>query len=187
MIAAIPDDEWTPIPYFLDGADVAETTYRPFGKKGQPCRLIVRRVRPTPGTQLALFVEFSYHAFITDRAGDTLVLEADHRRHAEIENAIRDLKYGVGLNHMPSGRFGANAAWLAFNVIAHNLMRWLTRIALGEKLLSTGTIRRRFLRVPGHLTRRSRGTQLHLARRWPWREAFLGAITHIHRIEVCRT
>ena len=34
-----------------------------------------------------------------------LELEADHRRHAEIENAIRDLKYGVGLNHMPSGRF----------------------------------------------------------------------------------
>ena len=31
-------------------------------------------------------------------------LEADHRRHAEIENAIRDLKYGVGLNHLPSGR-----------------------------------------------------------------------------------
>ena len=29
--------------------------------------------------------------------------------------AIReqDLKYGVGLNHMPSGRFAANAAWLA--------------------------------------------------------------------------
>ena len=29
---------------------------------------------------------------------------------AEIENAIRDLKYGVGLNHLPSGRFAANAA-----------------------------------------------------------------------------
>ena len=37
-------------------------------------------------------------------------LEAGHRRHAEIENAIRDLKYGVGLNHLPSGRFAANAA-----------------------------------------------------------------------------
>ncbi len=23
------------------------------------------------------------------------------------------LKYGVGLNHLPSGRFAANAAWLA--------------------------------------------------------------------------
>ena len=123
-IAAIDESAWTPIPYFLDGADVAETTYQPFGKKGRPTRLIVRRVRPTPGSQLALFTEFSYHAFITDRLGDTLELEADHRRHAEIENAIRDLKYGVGLNHLPSGRFGANAAWLGLNVIAHNLARF---------------------------------------------------------------
>ena len=51
--------------------------------------------------------------------GDTLALEADHRRHAEIENAIRDLKYGVGLNHLPSGRFPANGAWLAVQVMAH--------------------------------------------------------------------
>ena len=71
-------------------------------------RLIVRRVKPTPGTQLALFANYSYHGFITDRDGETLALEADHRRHAEIENAIRDLKYGVGLNHLPSGRFAAN-------------------------------------------------------------------------------
>ena len=28
---------------------------------------------------------------LTDRDGDTLELEADHRRHAEIEKAIRDL------------------------------------------------------------------------------------------------
>ena len=104
-----------PIPYFLDGADVAETTYQPFGNKGRPCRLIVRRVRPTPGSQLAMFTEFSYHAFITDRDGEMLELEADHRRHAEIENTIRDLKYGVGLNHLPSGRFGANAAWLGLS------------------------------------------------------------------------
>ena len=72
-------------------------------------RLIVRRVKPTPGSQLALFATCSYHAFITGRDGDTLELEAGHRRHAEIENAIRDLKYGVGLNHLPSGRFAANA------------------------------------------------------------------------------
>ena len=85
-----------------------------------PVRLIVRRVKPTPGSQLSLFTSYSYHAFITDRDGDTLDLEADHRRHAEIENAIRDLKYGVGLNHLPSGRFPANAAWLAVQVMAHN-------------------------------------------------------------------
>ena len=82
---------------------MAETDYTPFESKPDAAtvRLIVRRVKPTPGSQLALFTNYSYHAFITDRDGDTLDLEADHRRHAEIENAIRDLKYGVGLNHLP--------------------------------------------------------------------------------------
>ena len=115
LIEAIPEEDWTPIPYWMDGAaDVAETTYTPFQTKpdAAPVRLIVRRVKPTPGSQLALFARYSYHAFITDRDGETLELEADHRRHAEVENAIRDLKYGVGLNHMPSARFAANGAWL---------------------------------------------------------------------------
>ena len=88
----------------MDGAAaVAETTYTPFQSEpdAAPVRLIVRRVKPTPGTQLALFAAYSYHGFITDRDGETLGLEADHRRHTEIENAIRDLKYGVGLNHLP--------------------------------------------------------------------------------------
>ena len=92
-------------------------------------RLIVRRVKPAPGSQLALLARYSYHGFITDRDGETLELKADHRRHAEIENAIRDLKYGVGLNHMPSGRFAANGALLAVQVMAHNLARWTARIA----------------------------------------------------------
>ena len=114
-------------------ADVAETTYTPFPHEpdAMPVRLIIRRVKPTSGSQLILFATYIYHAFIADRDGDTLDLEADHRRHAEIENAIRDLKYGVGLNHLPSGRFPANGAWLAIQVMAHNLARWTSRIGLG--------------------------------------------------------
>jgi hypothetical protein len=97
-IGHIPDHAWTPIPYWLDdGADVAETGYHPFGRKGRTMRLIVRRVRPTPGSQLALFCDYDYHPFITDRDGAILELEADHRRHAEVENAIRDLKESVTL------------------------------------------------------------------------------------------
>ena len=119
-------------------------------------RLIVRRVKPTPGSQLALFATYSYHGFITDREGDTLELEADHRRHAEIENAIRDLKYGVGLNHLPSGRFAANAAWLAVQAMAHNLARWAARIGLGEQIVTTKTLRRRFFSLAGRLTRSAR-------------------------------
>ena len=72
------------------GADVAETTYTPFQNDpdAAPARLIFRRVKPTPGPQLALLATYSYHGFITDRDGEMLELEADHRRHAEIESAI---------------------------------------------------------------------------------------------------
>jgi hypothetical protein len=28
----------------------------------------------------------------------------------------------------PSGKFGANAAWLALNVMAHKLCRWMGRL-----------------------------------------------------------
>jgi hypothetical protein len=67
----------------MPGAAVAEIAHTPFGKKGFPVRLIARRLPPSPGSQLALFTTFSYHAFICDRAGETLALEAGHRRHAE--------------------------------------------------------------------------------------------------------
>lgn len=183
VIAKIPDDEWVPIPYFLEGgAEVAETTYRPFGKKAPLVRLIVRRVRPTPGSQLALLVDWAHHAFVTDRHGATIELEADHRRHAEVENAIRDLKYGVGLNHMPSGRFGANAAWLGINVMAHNLARFTSRIGLGESLVATDTLRRRYLRTPGRLTSSARHFTLHLPTRWPWAERFTTGLANLRAI-----
>ena len=96
VIEAIPEDAW--IPYWMDGA--AESPRRLTHRSepdAAPVRLI-GRVKPTPGSQLALFATYSYHGFITDRDGEMLELEADHRRHAEVENAIRDLKYGVGLN-----------------------------------------------------------------------------------------
>jgi hypothetical protein len=174
-IAAIPEQSWTPIPYWMDGgADVAETTYRPFSKRHPEVRLIVRRTKPTPGTQLALLATYDYHAFITDRAGDTIELEAGHRHHAVIEDVIRDLKYGVGLNHLPSGRFAANAAWMTFNIIAHNLGRWTVRIGLAEQHtpMTTKTLRTRLLALPGRITTSARKQSLHLPTLWPWQDQF---------------
>ena len=185
LIEAIPEEDWTPIPYWMDGAaDVAETTYTPVQTKpdAAPVRLIVRRVKPTPGSQLALFATYSYHGFITDRDEEMLELEADHRRHAEIENAIRDLKYGVGLNHMPSGCFAANGAWLAVQVMAHNLARWTARIGLGEQIVTTKAFRRRFFALAGRLTRSARRLTLHLPQRWPWETQFSRALARSRAI-----
>ena len=72
LIEAIPETDWTPVPYWMDGAaDVAETTCIPFQNDSDaaPVRLIVRRVKPMPGSQLALCASYSYLGFISDQAG----------------------------------------------------------------------------------------------------------------------
>jgi hypothetical protein len=123
-ITAIPDAAWVSILYAPDGvAEVAETPY-------QGDRLIVRRVRNL-GDQAQRFPSWRYHAFVTNRVGTTTWLDADHRRHAVCELAIRDLKAGTGLAHLPSGRFAANAAWLLAATLAHNLIRWTATLGLG--------------------------------------------------------
>ena len=182
----MPETDWTAIPYWMEGAaDVAETTYTPFHHEPDagPVRLIVRRVKPTPGPQPVLFVNYRYHAFITDRDGDTLDLEADHRRRAEIENAIRDpasnagqaLKYGMGLNRLPSGRLLSNAARLGaqslpctrYGVMSHNLAARTPRLAPGRCAATNKTLRRRlFAQGRAH---HPQGTlpHLHLPQGWP--------------------
>jgi hypothetical protein len=65
---------------------------------------------------------------VTDRPGELLEVEADHRRHAVVEQAIAELK-SAGLAHLPSGKFMANAAWLSLAVIAHNLARAVGALA----------------------------------------------------------
>jgi Transposase DDE domain group 1 len=184
LIDAIPEEDWQRIPYWLDGAaDVAEVPYRPFGKK-QTYRLIVRRVAPTPGSQLWLRgLDYSYYAFLTDREGEMLELEADHRQHAVVENAIRDLKHGLALNHMPSGKFGANAAWLALNVIAHNLCCWLAR--LGDfAVICLKAWRHRFFALPGRLVQHGRQRRLRLPVDWPWRAQFLTLLARVRAVAV---
>jgi hypothetical protein len=80
-----------------------------------------------------LFPTWDYHALVTDRVGTAVWLDADHRRHATVELAIRDLKNGAGLNHCPSGRFAANAAWLGAATLAHNLLGWTAILGLGAR------------------------------------------------------
>jgi hypothetical protein len=176
-IAAIPDAAWVPIAYQPDGvAQVAETGYR-----GD--RLIVRRVR-NEGDQAQLFATWRYHAFVTNRVGTTTWLDADHRRHAVCELAIRDLKAGAGLAHLPSGRFAANAAWLLAATLAHNLIRWTATLGLGvcDQQTVAKTLRRTLLVLPGRLTRSSRQWTLHLPIGWPWAHSFTMAFARLRCI-----
>ena len=87
-----------------------------------------------------------------------------------------------GTNHLPSGRFPANAAWLAVQVMAHNLGRWTARIGLGEQVVTTKTLRRRFFSLAGRLTRKARGLTLHLPQGWPWQNQFCAALAKLRAV-----
>jgi hypothetical protein len=177
-IAAIDEAAWVDIDDPDGGvAQVAETTLG-----GQ--RLIVRRTRLV-GSQATLWPDWRHHAFVTDRQGSAVALDADHRRHAVCELAIRDLKDGAGLRHCPSGSFLANAAWLLVAALAHNLLRWVAAIGLGSTdLVVAKTIRRRLLTLPGRLTRTGGRCLLHLPRDWPWAAAFLRALGRLRSITI---
>ncbi len=185
----IPEAAWRPIPWADGLAEVAETSYAAFANshRGQPrdpviTRLIVRRVQPTDRQLPLPGLGYRYHAVITDRPGDPIALEADHRQHALVENTIRQLKYDLGLNHLPSGRFAANAVWLTLNVLAHNLCRWLDRLGLGDLRLTAKTLRRRLFSVPGRLVRSGRRQWLRLPRHWPFATQFLISWTRLQAL-----
>ncbi len=104
-ITTIPADAWTGIEYTDDGeAEVAECDYTTgTGKKKVTRRLIVRRTRLTDKHQLKLWPDWRHFGFLTDLDGTAVELDKFHRQHAVVELAIRDLKSGAGLEHVPWG------------------------------------------------------------------------------------
>ena len=171
-VSAIDEESWTPIDYTCDGiAEVAECLYA--GR-----RLIVRRTRLV-GRQATLWPEWRHFAFLTDLEGDPVDVAAFHRGHATVELAIKDLKEGAGMEHVPSGNFNANAAWLVCATLAHNLIRWtamLGEITPDEQLVVARTIRTKFLSVPGRLVNPGGRPTLRAPLEWPWARAFERAL-----------
>jgi len=168
----IEEDAWTPIAYTVGGeAEVAECDY-----KGR--RLIVRRTRLT-GPQATLWPQWRHFAFVTNLDGKVVDVDEFHRAHATVELAIRDLKEGAGLEHVPSGHFFANSAWLVCAALAHDLIRWtalLGDITPEDHLTVARTVRTRFLAVPGRLVSRSGRPTLRAPLEWPWADAFSRAL-----------
>jgi len=113
------------------------------------------------------------------------MIEADrfHREHAVVELAIRDLKEGVGADHIPSGHYHANAAWLACAVLAHNLGCWMTLLA-GQPPVTNRTRRTRLIAVPAVIVNRSGRTLLRFPARWPWAHGFTKPLSALRALPV---
>ena len=184
-IAAIPEDTWTPVRYpgavqdpdtgaWISDAEVAEIPYTAFASTTDAitARLIVRRVKDARHPD-ALFPVWRYHPFFTDTTDPVDIADITHRRHAIIETTFADLIDGP-LAHIPSGRFGANSAWVLCAAIAHNLLR-ATGILAGSQhgVARCATLRRKIVTIPARLARPQRRPILHLPRHWPWAQAWL--------------
>ena len=180
-IAEIPETAWVEIDYTPDGqaqvADCAYTTGK--GRNAVTRRLVVRRTRLTGRAQQRLWPDWRHHAFLTDLDGTAVDVDKFHRHHAVVELAIRDLKEGVGLEHVPSGNFHANSVWLQSAVLAHNLIRWTAicgNVRVDEQLIVARTIRTRLLTIPGRIVNRAGRPTLRLPTDWPWATQFTTAL-----------
>ncbi len=184
-IAAIEQTAWTPVSYpgavrdpdtgaWISDAEIAEIPYTAFAstKDRITARLIVRRVKDACYPD-ALFPVWRYHPFFTNTELPVEQADITHRQHAIIETVFADLIDGP-LAHIPSGRFGANSAWVLCAAIAHNLLRATGVLAGDHHTRARGsTLRRKIVNVPARLARPQHRPILHLPTHWPWSKAWL--------------
>jgi len=184
-IAAIDESAWTPVCYpgavrdpdtggWISDAEVAEISDTAFASTPDriTARLVVRRVKDARFPD-ALFPVWRYHPFFTDTELPIEQADITHRQHAIIETVFADLIDGP-LAHIPSGRFGANSAWVLCAAISHNLLRAAGVLAGDQHTRARGsTLRRKIVNVPARLARPQRRPILHLPTHWPWSKAWL--------------
>lgn len=190
-IAGIAEDAWETIKYphavfdeaeqrWVSDAEVAEVGFVAFTGRRQhqhvPCRLVVRRVKriqplASDGSeQQELFAVYRHHAFITNSTFSTVEADEHHRDHALVEQVIAELKDGP-LAHLPSGKYAANAAWVALAVIAFNIAR-AAAVGAGLAKARWATLRRKLINVPARVAATGRRLVLHLPTHWPWADAW---------------
>jgi hypothetical protein len=147
-------------------------------------RVFARRERPHPGAQLTLFEAadgWRYSLWVTNRPvttkgwlGQNAYLDAAHRVHARVEDAIRTGK-DAGLGHFPSHDFALNAAWLTAAMTGQILLAWLKLLALDGDLATAEprTLRYKVLHAAARLARGGRRRRLKIQATWPWAEAII--------------
>jgi hypothetical protein len=161
---AVPENGWTTLDVGeRELADISEVEFTPgdWPKSAKPLRYIALRFTPRQGD---LFDEAgaacergpSYHAVVSNREDlDAAGIVRWHRGKAgTIEHVHRAMKDELGAGVLPSGQFGANAAWFRINALTFNVLTVLKRRALPERYRDARPKRLRYeiFTVPGRLT-----------------------------------
>lgn len=104
-------------------------------KDAKPLRYVGLRLVKAQGELFADGSRYHYHAVITNRAlpGDEL-LRWHRQKAGTIEHVHDEVKNDLGGGRLPSGKFGANAAWFRIVLLAYNVVSAQRALALGEEL-----------------------------------------------------
>lgn len=190
-VERIPEQEWRPYKNLSERASVNEERQwaevidfipgwkRNCRKNGEALRYVAIRVR---SCQKELFEGESsawrHFAIVTnmDWQGDRL-LRWHREKQGTVEQAHGVLKNDLGGGVLPTGKFGANAAWWRINVIAHNLLELLKVSALPDQLGSARpkTLRFQLLALPGRLVHHARAWTLKISATFPLARAIIRA------------
>ena len=150
---------WAEVPYVPDDGD---------HRKDRPCvrRYLAVRVQRRQGSLCADGSDTHYFAVVTNRPEDGLAILQWHRAKAgTVEHTHHVLKNELAAAALPSGKFGANAAWFRLNVLTYNLLTALKRLTLPGDLRTARPKRLRFLlfNTVGKVVAHARQTLLRLS------------------------
>ncbi len=151
-VVALPEDAWQPWAEDRSGvvrewAEVAYVPSRAAERKDQlPYRYVAVRVRQAQGRLFGDGTPIKHFAIISndwERDGRAL-LEWQRGKAGTIEHVNRVLKDELAAGVYPSGKFGANAAWLRLQVLTLNLLELLKAVGLDPELRQARPKRLRF-------------------------------------------
>jgi hypothetical protein len=127
---------------------------------------------------------YTYGIFVTNLDWDEQDIYRFYDKRADMENHIREAKYDMGIDHIPTGDFYPNAADLELRLLALNQMILFSRQILDhtEPRPRASTIRRRWLLIPAKLVRDGRRLILKLADWFP-----LQSMWPLYRLNMLRT
>jgi hypothetical protein len=133
--------------FVREWAEVAYTPSRKAEKRDlQPYRYLAIRIRSPQGVLFSDGTGVKLFAVVTNdwEMGGRELLEWQRGRAGSVEHTHRWLKDELAAGVYPSGKFGANAAWLRLQVLTSNLLVLLKAKALDEQYRNARPKRIRF-------------------------------------------
>ncbi len=159
--------DWTPL-LDEDGKPTDRevgTAVHLMGGAKLPFRLVIQRWRDP---QFKLFEPNGYRHYVVATNRDELSaaeVVGFHNKRGQVENEIKELKIGFGMEQMTSGEFRANALWFALGVLAANMVQAMKLLFLDPewKSKTIATLRWQLVETAGRLVRHGRQLILRLA------------------------